>query len=258
MSSLELTLDRPGAGTTPRPPHRSTPIATAARATAQAPQPYKPAGRSPVGIGIVVGAHVLLGWALVSGLARTVVDVIKAPIETRLIEEIKPPPPPPPPPVERVQPPKAVKPPPAYVPPPEVQVTPPPQPAPTITTTQVAPPPAEPVVVAAPAPVAPPAPPKPIGTPARIDVSSCEKPAYPDAAARVEATGTTKIRFAVDASGAVSKADVERASGGSREHRLLDRAAVLALSKCRFKPGLDENGSPVGGFAIVDYVWKLD
>ena len=117
MSSLDLTLDRPGAGTAPRPPHRTTPIATAARATAQAPKPYQPAGRSPVGIGIVIGAHVLLGWALVSGLARTVVDVIKAPIETRLIEEIKPPPPPPPPPVERVQPPKAVKPPPAFVPP---------------------------------------------------------------------------------------------------------------------------------------------
>ena len=87
---------------------------------------------------------------------------------------------------------------------------------------------------------------------------SADLPEYPESAARVEAAGTTKIRFTVDATGAVSKADIERSSGKLKEHRALDRAAVAALSKCRFKPGLDENGAPTGGFAIVDYVWKLD
>lgn len=48
-----------------------------------------------VGLGVVVLMHILLGWALVSGLARKVVEVIKAPIETKIIEEVKPPPPPP-------------------------------------------------------------------------------------------------------------------------------------------------------------------
>ena len=96
-----------------------------------AEQQRKP-GKHLVGIGIVVLMHVLLGWALVSGLARKVVEVIKNPIETKIIEEVKPPPPPPenlPPP-----PPKLAPPPPSFVPPPEVTVAPPPTPAPAITT----------------------------------------------------------------------------------------------------------------------------
>jgi protein TonB len=112
-------------------------------------------------------------------------------------------------------------------------------------------------VQAPPAPAAPPAP-RPQAVPARINVSTCEKPEYPAAALRAEATGTTKIRFTVDATGKVSKAEIERASGSSREHRLLDRTAVEALSKCPFKPGTDENGKPVGAIAVVDYVWKTE
>jgi protein TonB len=211
-----------------------------------------------IGLTVVVVLHILLGWALVNGLARRVVEVIKGPIETKIIEEVKPPPPPeenlPPPP-------KMAAPPPSYMPPPEVQIA-TPQVAPTITVTREAPPPAPvriapPPAAVAPAPVAPPAP-KPHAVPARIDVSTCEKPAYPAAALRAEATGTTKIRFTVDATGAVSKAEVEQSAGVSREHRLLDRAAVDALSKCRFKPGTDENGKPVGGTTVVEYVWKLE
>ena len=53
-------------------------------------------GKHAVGIGIVLVMHLLLAWAIVSGLARKVVDVIKAPIETKIIEEVAPPPPPPP------------------------------------------------------------------------------------------------------------------------------------------------------------------
>ncbi|MEK8048324.1 energy transducer TonB, partial [Ideonella sp. LYT19W] len=45
------------------------------------------------GLLIVAGLHVVLGWALVNGLARKIVEVVKAPIETKIIEEIKPPPP---------------------------------------------------------------------------------------------------------------------------------------------------------------------
>jgi protein TonB len=203
--------------------------------------------------------HIILGWALLNGLARKVVEVIKAPIETKIIEEVKPPPPPPP--ENLPPPPKFAPPPPSFAPPPEVQIS-NPAPAPTITTTQAAPPPAAPVTIApAPAPVAaapaPPAPPRQ-AVAAKIDVSTCEKPEYPSAAARAEATGITKIRFVVDASGSVSKAEVQQSAGASREHRLLDRTAVDALSKCRFKPGTDEHGKPVGGTTVVDYVWKLD
>lgn len=218
-------------------------------------------GKHMTGFIVVVVLHIILGWALLNGLARKVVEVIKAPIETKIIDEVKPPPPPPP--ENLPPPPKFAPPPPSYVPPPEVQIANPP-PAPVITTTQVAPPPAPPVTIApAPAPVPVAAPPAPAPPPrqavaARIDVSSCEKPEYPSAAARAEATGTTKIRFVVDASGAVSKAEVQSGAGSSREHRLLDRTAVEALSKCRFKPGTDEQGKAVGGTTVVEYVWKLN
>ena len=49
-------------------------------------------------ITLVVALHILLGYALVTGLARKVVDVIKQPIETKIIEEMKKPPPDAPPP----------------------------------------------------------------------------------------------------------------------------------------------------------------
>ena len=102
------------------------------------------------GLAIVAGIHVLLGWALASGLAQQVVDAVRKPIEMAIIPEA-PPPPPPPPKVEKiVQQPKAAVPPPAYVPPPEVTPAPAPA-APTITATS-AEPPAAPVVAAPPAP----------------------------------------------------------------------------------------------------------
>ena len=86
------------------------------------------------GLGIVVLLHVLVVYALVNGLARQVVDVVRVPVVARLIEEIAPPPPPPPspPPAAAVAPVKRL-PPPAIVPAPEVAVPPPAQAAPTIT-----------------------------------------------------------------------------------------------------------------------------
>lgn len=96
-----------------------------------AEQHSKP-GKHAVGLGIVILLHVLLAWALVSGLARKVVDVIRSPIETKIIEEVEPPPPPPP--ENLPPPPQFAPPPPSYVPPPEIVVQNPP-PAPTITVT---------------------------------------------------------------------------------------------------------------------------
>lgn len=216
-----------------------------------AEQQRKP-GKHLIALGIVVLLHVLLGWAFVSGLAQRVVEVVKGPIETKIIEEQKPPPPPP---ENLPPPPKFAPPPPSFVPPPEVVVNPPPQQAPTITTTQT-PPPAEPVHIAPPPSTQ--ATPGIVARPAQIQVSTCDKPEYPAAAARAEATGTTRIRFTVDGQGRVSKAEVVKSAGPSREHKMLDRTAVDALSKCHFTPGIDAAGTPVGGTTIVDYDWKLD
>ncbi|HRH89942.1 MAG TPA: energy transducer TonB, partial [Rubrivivax sp.] len=92
-------------------------------------------GKHVVGLSVVVALHVVLGALLVLGLSRKVIEVVKAPIETKIIEEVKPPPPPPP--DTLPPPPKLAPPPPSFVPPPEVQVAPPPTPAPTIATTPV-------------------------------------------------------------------------------------------------------------------------
>jgi len=120
--------------------------------------------RHIVGMTVVVLFHALVVYALVTGLAKRVGDVIRAPIETKVIEEIKRPPPPPE--VVLPPPPKLEAPPPPFIPPPEIQIQTPPPPQPTITAVTPTPPPAPvviapappPVVAAAPAPAAPPAP----------------------------------------------------------------------------------------------------
>jgi periplasmic protein TonB len=118
--------------------------------------------RHLIGITVVIAFHAFVVYALVTGLAKKVVEVVRAPIETKVIEEIKKPPPPPE--IVVPPPPKLEAPPPPYIPPPEIQISAPPPPAPTITATTPTPPPAPvviapappPVVVAAPAPPAPP------------------------------------------------------------------------------------------------------
>jgi periplasmic protein TonB len=218
-------------------------------------------GRHAMGIAIVLGLHLLLGWALVTGLAQRMVEVIKAPIETKIIEEAKPPPPPPP--ENLPPPPKFAPPPPSFVPPPEVVVNPPPTPAPTITTVQTPPPPAPVTIAPPPAPAAPPAPPAPprvAARPAIANVQACAPTGedYPAAAARSEATGTTKVRFNVSPEGKLVGAEIARSAGPTREHKMLDRVALAKLSECVFRAGADENGRPVGASFEVDYVWKLN
>jgi protein TonB len=222
-------------------------------------QQQRTPGKHLVGFGIVLALHLVLGWALVNGLAQRMIDVIKAPIETKIIEEVKPPEPPPP--ENLPPPPKFAPPPPSFVPPPEVNVNPPQNAAPTITTTTVAPPvQAVTISPAAPGPAAPPAPPRMAGRPAIANVQACAPTAddYPSAARRAEATGITKVRFTVGADGKLAGAEVVKSAGSSREHKMLDRLAVAKLSECAFKPGADEHGKPIGGAFDVEYVWKLE
>jgi len=149
-----------GHGHEPAPARRSASVPARARIeapphgdTLAAAQPVRPDGGShAVGIGVVVAVHVLIGYALLSGLAQKVVDALHEPVQVHLIEAVKPPPPPEPPRrIVKVAP-RLAPPPPAYVPPPQVVVA--PTPAPTITAVTQTPPvaPPAPVVVAAPAP----------------------------------------------------------------------------------------------------------
>lgn len=137
-------------------------------------QPKDPS-RSATGLVVVVGLHIVIGYALVSGLARDIVKVIKKPLDAAVIQEVKLPPPPPPPKVVKVEQAPKVKapPPPAYVPPPEVVA---PVSAPVIAASTPTPPP-EPAVIAPPAPPAPVAPPKP----QRMDIAaSCPTQVRPE------------------------------------------------------------------------------
>lgn len=213
--------------------------------------------RHLVGLGVVVLMHLLLGWALVSGLARRVVEVVIAPIETKIIEEVKPPPPPP---ENLPPPPKTLPPPPSFVPPPEVVVTPPPTPAPAITVTQVVPPPAAPVVIAPVAPEAPPAvataPAGPARTAPSLNFNTCAKPEYTSTARRAEAQGTTVVTYTMDTNGVISDAVVQRSAGSSRDHKALDRATVEAVLACKGRAGTLD-GKPEKLQGRVEYVWKI-
>jgi protein TonB len=181
-------------------------------------------GKHPTGLIIVVIMHVLLAYALVSGLAKKVVDKVMV-TETKLVEA------PPPPPI-----------------------------APQITTTNVMPPPAPEPRLSPPSPPAPPAPAAPPQTRAAVVTAndpSC-RPDYPAAAARAQVTGISRIRFTVDANAKVVAAEVVSPSGPTREHRLLDNAAKSALATCPIKVGTDAEGRPIGTVVEVIYTWKLE
>lgn len=79
-----------------------------------------------IGISAVILLHIVLVYALVTGLATSAVDLIKKPLEIKIIQQA-PPPPPPPPAIVLPPPPVLAAPPPPYVPPPLIQVQPPPQ-----------------------------------------------------------------------------------------------------------------------------------
>lgn len=108
------------------------------------------------GLVIVVALHAFLLYALVSGMARTGLNLIKKPLEAVVIQEVIIPPPPPPPPPKKIETPKEMTkveaPPPPFVPPPDVtpQVT---SNAPAIVS--VSTPPPTPAVIAPPPPPAP-------------------------------------------------------------------------------------------------------
>ncbi|HEY2929317.1 hypothetical protein [Piscinibacter sp.] len=111
------------------------------------------------GISFVFLFHAFIVYALVTGLAKKVVDVVRAPIDTKVVEEVKKLPPPPE--IVVPPPPRLEAPPPPYIPPPEVQIATPPPVQATISATTPTPPPVQQSIVplppaAAPAPVGPP------------------------------------------------------------------------------------------------------
>lgn len=206
-----------------------------------------------IAIIIVALLHVVLGYALVSGLAYNVVKKAAEDLKTFNVEEEPPPPPeePPPPPPEQVQ---VETPPPVVAPPPIVRTNTLPPP---VTTTRTAPPP----VITPTAPVAPPAPPAP--PPPRIEPVRAKGDVrglfstddYPSRALRNEEQGTVRARLTIDSRGRVSGCTITQSSGSaeldSTTCRLLERRA-------RFDPATDSSGNKVeGSYTTPPITWRI-
>jgi periplasmic protein TonB len=164
--------------------------------------------RNLVGITVVTVIHVVVVYALVTGLAKKVVDVMRAPIETKVIEEVTKPPPPPE--IVLPPPPKLEAPPPPFIPPPEVQAAAVPS-EPTITATTPTPP-AAPVDIApaAPVPIAAPTP-QPTTMSIGVACSTQVPPVMPAKALRESITGAVKARATIKG-GRVVSVDILSAS----------------------------------------------
>jgi len=191
--------------------------------------------RHLIGITFVILIHALVIYALVTGLARKAVEVIKKPLTATIIEEIKaPPPPPPPPPKKIIEPPKVQPPVETYVPPPDIPVPTPAPSEPVISAvTPVAP--TEPHVIAPPPPpvvqAPPPPPPKPAVRRGIVRLSG-DDPVYPRVAIRAGIDkGKVIARVMIDEKGNVY--DVVIVSAEPPRH--FDRAVIDALSTWKFK-----------------------
>jgi protein TonB len=206
-------------------------------------------------LALVAGLHVALGVFFIHGINSKKISLSILPEQVLVMlhpDPIEPvPPPEPPKPVPTLAPPDVV------VPKVEVDVAPPALPPQIQATTTASDPAPVPTTVAATVPEAMPLPPAhdagKMTTAVLADAKACALPDYPAHAARNGETGTTMLALLVGTDGRVTSARVEHTSG-SRE---LDRAAVNALSLCRFKPAT-ENGVAQAAWAQLAYVWTLD
>ena len=209
--------------------------------------------RHPVGLLIVIGLHVVLAAALLS--AKLQRDATHEVFVMKPIDEpVKPPPPKPVdlPPPQRVLPHDTI-----LVP--KVDLVEPPLPDTIIVEKRDDTPPQPPVEVASIGPDVPRQAPHIEPRAAHINAGAAQcHPEYPAAAQRVGATGSTRIRFTVDALGRIAGSQIVHASGPTREHRLMDQAAAAALAQCPVQVGTDDQGRPVGTTTDVVYDWTLN
>lgn len=181
---------------------------------------------------IIVAFHVLLGWALATGLARKVVEVIAPPIQTDIVEEVQKrdePPPPPPPQMER---------PPVEVPPPEVAIDLPVE----TNTTAISDVTDKPVVRPPPPPPAPPKPTNVVAPKIGKNFPSAED-YYPAASKRLGEQGVATVRVCVGPNGRLEgEPTIQESSGSAR----LDEGAIKLAKAGRYVAG-SSDGQPTSG-----------
>ena len=185
-----------------------------------------------ISIGIVIGLHILIIFALIIGLTnnelkKKIVDISASVVAKKDVPR----PPPPPPPAMKLPPPVAA------APPPTITIAAPPPP----------PPPAPPRAVAAPPP--PPPPPTELKAVARTHTL----PPYPALSQRMGEQGTTLMKVAITTEGKVSECTVEKSSGSTR---LDDAACSYVKDHWTWQPPT-QLGKPVTAATEVCVVWDL-
>lgn len=203
------------------------------------------------GFAAVLLFHAALIYVLVTGLGKEAVQMITAPIETRIITEQQPLPPPPPPP----PPPTLTLPPPPFIPLPEIHTElPPPPKAITVPQSPKPPPKQDFKTSTAPTPTQVSPNPAPVAVPSvrtgasRIASAGCDTPEKPAVSERIGEKGTVLIAVEIGPDGHVTGSTVASSSGFKR----LDDAGLAAISLCRFRPGTVD-GKPEASKANVRY-----
>jgi len=184
--------------------------------------------------GLVASVALQAGFvfAIISGLAGTL--IAKLPQELKVAveqEKITPKPPPPPPP-------QVDLPPPPVAPPPEINIQ------TTVTTSPITvsdKPPPPPVVHQS------------VTTPASIGrAHTCTNMPYPAVAQRLGQEGTTTLAFKIGTDGSVSNPSVSKSSGFDS----LDSAALSCVGHWRYTPQ-KVDGNPVETTWTANVVWKI-
>jgi TonB family protein len=81
----------------------------------------------------------------------------------------------------------------------------------------------------------------------------CEAPYYPAAALRANAQGSSTIRYVVNENNEIVAAEIQVSSGGTREHKLLDRSALLMVRSCKYKA----EGTAAPGTFTFEQRWSI-
>ena len=198
---------------------------------------------------VVAILHIVVGYALVSGLAASAYKKVKEVTSAIDIKDEPPPPPPPPPPKEKLPPP-----PPIVAPPPKIQLN---VATPHIETVQTPPPPAPPPPVVLPPPPSAPPPPRftaknasPKGRPGDWATDND----YPTSAMREQKQGVTGFRVSIGPEGRVTDCSVTRSSGSSE---LDETTCKLITRRARFTPAMDGDGRPTTGAYSSSVRWQI-
>ena len=211
-------------------------------------------GSKATKIALVAGFHIAVGALFVHSLNSRHISMPKMP--QALLVMLTPEAPPPEPPPEPPKPMPKTAPPQIIAPPVEVQVQQPAPPDVVAAAVSAEPAPQQPTATPQPeAAAVTPAAPKTaaIRTAVLADANGCVKPDYPPRAARLGESGTVTLALLVGTDGRVAGSRIQ-SSSGSRD---LDKAAIAALSTCKFKPATT-GGVAEQAWAQIAYVWTLE